>query len=143
MTRHPPLSDNERSLRRKQSVARYNEKNREKQREYMLEYNQREYVKEKIREYKKSTPTKCSLYQANYRAAKAKRTVSWETELTAFVLEEAHHLRGIRDSLFPFRWDVDHIVPLRGNMVSGLHVWNNLQVVPSSYNRSKGNKYDH
>ena len=65
MTRQSLLSDDERRLHRKQSVARYNEKNREKQREYMLEYNQREYVKEKIREYKKSTPTKCSLYLAN------------------------------------------------------------------------------
>ena len=68
-------------------------------------------------------------------------TVKWDTELTTLVMQEAGSLLKLRRQATGIDWHTDHIVPIKGEKVCGLHVWNNLQVIPAVVNIKKGNKW--
>lgn len=56
------------------------------------------------------------------------------------VMKEALHLRTLRFKVTKIKWHIDHVIPLKGKTVCGLHVWNNFAVIPALENLSKGNK---
>jgi hypothetical protein len=72
--------------------------------------------------------------------AKLQRTPAWLTEDDFWMIQEAYALAALRTKLFGFSWHVDHIFPLQGKVVSGLHVPINLQVIPGKENVRKGNR---
>jgi hypothetical protein len=74
-------------------------------------------------------------------ARRAKRVPQWLTSDDRWLMREAYKLAKLRTQLFGFIWEVDHIIPLRGEFVSGLHVPTNLQVIPKTENRNKRNHY--
>ena len=74
--------------------------------------------------------------------AKVQRTPAWLTADDHWLIEQAYELAQLRTSLFGFSWHVDHVIPLRGKTVSGLHVPNNLRVIPGSDNSRKGNRME-
>jgi 5-methylcytosine-specific restriction endonuclease McrA len=56
---------------------------------------------------------------------------------------ELAEVQGLYDYCKIFKgFEVDHIVPINGKNVSGLHVLCNLQVIEISANRRKGNKFN-
>ena len=73
-------------------------------------------------------------------AAKLQRTPAWLSKDDIWMMQEAYELASKRSKLFGFQWDVDHIYPLQGKVVSGLHVPLNLQVIPAIENYRKGIK---
>ena len=73
-------------------------------------------------------------------AAKLQRTPAWLSKDDIWMMQEAYELASKRSKLFGFQWDVDHIFPLQGKVVSGLHVPLNLQVIPAIENYRKGIK---
>ena len=90
------------------------------------------------RAWRKANPDKNCAKAAKYRAAKLHRTVPWAND---FFIEEAYALARLRTEMTGFEWSVDHICPMQGEFISGLHVENNLQVIPAVDNLSKSNKW--
>jgi hypothetical protein len=72
--------------------------------------------------------------------AKKQRTPQWLTQDDHWLIEQAYELAALRSKMFGFPWHVDHVIPLNGKTVSGLHVPSNLQVIPGSENSRKGNR---
>lgn len=89
-------------------------------------------------DYKKRNPAANNAQGAGYRAKRLQATPSWVEE---FLIEEAYDLAQRRSKVFGFDWHVDHIVPLKSSLVCGLHVHNNLQVIPGKENASKNNRH--
>ena len=102
----------------------------------------REVNKEKMAEarraWREANNHKERAYVRKRQAAKLQRTPSWLSPDDYWLMEEAYELAVKRTKLFGFQWDVDHIYPLQGKTVSGLHVPLNLQVIPGVLNSSKG-----
>lgn len=75
-------------------------------------------------------------------ASKKHRTPAWLTDDDHWMIEQAYDIAAKRKEAFGFDWHVDHIVPLHGKTVSGLHVPWNLQVIPALLNQQKSNHFN-
>jgi hypothetical protein len=90
------------------------------------------YKKILDKNYLENNRGKTNAIKARYRANKLKATPSWS---------ESKAIRAFYEAC-PVGYHVDHIVPLQGVTVRGLHVLANLQYLTASENCSKGNKYE-
>jgi hypothetical protein len=76
-----------------------------------------------------------------YRAGKKNRTPKWLTKFDWLAIKCKYEVAAMLNRESADRWDVDHIVPLNGKTVSGLHVPWNLQVIKSELNKRKANHF--
>ena len=73
---------------------------------------------------------------AAYRARKKQATIKNDPAIDYF-----YHAADVIGAVYGRKPDVDHIVPLNGKLVCGLHAANNLQLLSHSQNCSKGAKW--
>lgn len=114
-----------------------------------------------VKDYKKTNQNKVSSYQKKYnriyqiknkgkinaliskrRAIKLKATPMWLTEEHFKEIERFYVQAQDLKLLTGLEYHVDHIVPLQGKNVCGLHVPWNLQVIPAKENMRKSNRLE-
>ena len=100
-------------------------------------------IKECKRLYKARNPDAQVFYCAKRRASLMQRIPKWLTPDDIWLIKQAYSLARLRTKMFGFQWHVDHVIPLQGKFVSGLHVPTNLQVIPWNENVSKANKFSY
>lgn len=85
----------------------------------------------------KENPAKRAAQTRLRQARKIHATPKWAC---LWAMGEIYDLARLRTKMTGFLWHVDHIVPLKGDIVCGFHVENNLQVIPAIANMKKSNK---
>jgi 5-methylcytosine-specific restriction endonuclease McrA len=127
------------STRRKASYALHKTQIRQEARDKYKEDPTR--VKASCKTWRDANRDWFNAYGAKRHAGKMKRTPAWLTKedklKMKFIYTEAQRLTKETGVLH----DVDHIIPLQGKTVSGLHVPENLQILTASENRKKHNSY--
>lgn len=84
-------------------------------------------------------PEKTTAHARKAQTARLKRYPAWaDDEKIQKVYADAKTMSEITGE----PWHVDHIVPLQGKTVSGLHVHYNLQILPGAENLQKHNKFE-
>jgi hypothetical protein len=102
--------------------------------------SRREQAAAHKKRYRSANPGKVNAWDARRRAQKIHAAPPWKNELNDLIISEAYDLAARRTKIMGFPWHVDHIVPLQGKNVCGLHVGWNLRVIPGVENMRKGNR---
>ena len=95
-------------------------------------YNKTEKARARFLRYQKKHPKRALAKTRKRELAKIHRTPSWS---------DYNKIRKFYESC-PEGMVVDHIVPLQGKNVSGLHIETNLQYLTPEVNLRKGNKFN-
>jgi hypothetical protein len=131
----------------KDKIAEYQKIYRELNKDKRIEGRKAYYQanKDKIAEYQKcydkANPAKANAKTAKRRSSKLKATPSWLTK------EDYNQIQAFYDQAQQLtlstgvQHQVDHIYPLQGETVCGLHVPSNLQVLTAAENMGKSNKF--
>ena len=102
-----------------------------------------EKKRQSVRAWMRKHPDKVRARNATRRAARKRAQPSWLTEGDLKEILSMYEMAFRLERETGIKHHVDHIVPLRGKYVSGLHVPWNLRVVTASDNLRKSNKlYD-
>ena len=124
------------TVQRKQATRKYNhsEKGKARAERYNREYHEKrkDELNTKVATWRSMNKGAVNHYKAKRRALHRNATPGWAN------LEEikAIYTRARKTGMV-----VDHVIPLRGKNVSGLHVESNLQILTREENARKYNKF--
>jgi len=128
----------------KLAAKRQRAENPERSREITKAYRTRHREKELERytKYNKDHPEVRAAHSAKRRAYHKNATPAWLTNEQKQDMTCMYALAKKFEKLCNVEYHVDHIVPLAGKDICGLHVPWNLQILEASLNFSKGNSYN-
>lgn len=98
----------------------------------------RDAVKAMKRNWDLSNPEKKREHDAKRRAARLRQIPVW---VNNGAVSRIYAQARLAEAVTGWPHHVDHIVPLQGENVCGLHVESNLQILPYDENLSKGNRF--
>ena len=101
---------------------------------------EKEIRKKNSLNWDKQNPSKACAKSAKRHAIKLQRTPRWDPD--AHLIVAKYQVAAMLSKASGIPYHVDHIIPLQGKNVFGLHVFSNLRVIPSVQNIKKSNKYD-
>ena len=78
-------------------------------------------------------------HKSKYKYLSKKR--KWRIKIATPSWADLNKIREFYENC-PDGYEVDHIIPLRGKNISGLHVIENLQYLTKKENRAKSNKFE-
>lgn len=129
----------EQKERRREASRRWKAKNKDKVKALNAKRDP-QAMREYSAKWRKENPDKNRKQRARERARIKKATIQ-SSEYVDFALSEIYETAKLRSELTGVPHDVDHIVPLAGSVVCGLHAPWNMQILTRYENQSKGNKY--
>jgi len=91
------------------------------------------------REWFANNKYKRASYQAKRKSTILQRTPAWDPD--AHLIIAKYQLANMLTKASGILHHVDHIIPLQGKKVSGLHTFANLRVIPGSDNVKKSNSF--
>jgi len=91
--------------------------------------------------WKKENKGYINFLNSKRHASKLLRTPTWLTDHDLLHIQCLYQVAAMRSRESGQAWHVDHIIPLNGETVSGLHVPANLRVIPAIDNLRKYNTY--
>lgn len=89
---------------------------------------------------KENRPT-MNAHAAKRRARQLNATPPWLSDVDKAHINRTYKLAKLMEEITGDKYHVDHIIPLQGKNVCGLHVPKNLQVLRADLNLSKSNSH--
>lgn len=99
-----------------------------------------EVVRENGRKYVRNNKAKVLARTRKYQASKQNATPKWLSKQQLLDIEKMYIIANSMQMTTGLHYEVDHIIPLNGKNVRGLHVPWNLQIILRADNRRKHNK---
>lgn len=119
---------------------KYEAKNKEKRQKQKAVVEKSLKTKQYRKHWREANKSKVQEYCRTYQATKLGCTPAWLSSQDRIKIAQIYD-KAVKITLETgIPHEVDHIVPLQGKNVRGLHVPWNLQILPSNLNRSKGNR---